>query len=179
VFARGQRPTAAELYELIHAFPQERYVINNSFGATANLFVRRRVFDVIGWFDGALASGGDRDLCLRAVRAGFHLGYAPDAVVRHPARTRLVDLYRKQRRVMRGVFTMGLAQPRVGRALRDLVPPLRSVLRTADHPVLSTVGAVARYATATTVVRYATAVETMRNLSASGDAAGDLLEHQP
>ena len=60
---------------------------------TANLGARREALDAIGGFDPALAHvGEDVDLCLRARAAGFPLGWAPDAVVEHPADARLRPL---------------------------------------------------------------------------------------
>jgi GT2 family glycosyltransferase len=71
--------------------------------ATANLFVKRDVFERIGGFDDALESGGDFEFCLRARKAGFRLGYAPEARVRHPARAELGELVKQTRRIARGI----------------------------------------------------------------------------
>ncbi len=56
---------------------------------TANMFVRRSLFDAIGLFDGDLLSGGDVEWTARAVTAGFALDYCPGAVVQHPVRNTL------------------------------------------------------------------------------------------
>lgn len=58
------------------------------FFETANLFVRRSLFDNLGGFDEWLRIGGRpfaEDLWFgwRAVRAGAHTGFAPDALVNH------------------------------------------------------------------------------------------------
>jgi glycosyltransferase involved in cell wall biosynthesis len=52
---------------------------------TANLFLRRSLFDAVGGFDESLPSGGDYDFVRRCVAHGLHLSYAADAVVEHPA----------------------------------------------------------------------------------------------
>ena len=62
---------------------------------TGNLFVRRKVFDEVGLFDAELISHEDSEWGLRATRAGKGLGYAPEAVVYHRARTSLASLVRK------------------------------------------------------------------------------------
>jgi glycosyltransferase involved in cell wall biosynthesis len=52
---------------------------------TANLFVRRSVFEALGGFDPVLPSGGDYDFVRRALRdLDVRLRYAPAAIVRHP-----------------------------------------------------------------------------------------------
>ena len=51
-------PSTAELVDAGRFLRQRRYV-EEGFGATANLFVRRSVFDSLGGFDEHLKSGGD------------------------------------------------------------------------------------------------------------------------
>ena len=53
---------------------------------TANLFVRRELFDHIDGFDDTLPEHGDFDFAERAAAAGGRLVYAPLARVRHPTR---------------------------------------------------------------------------------------------
>ena len=54
---------------------------------TANLFLRRELFDRMGGFDGTIPEYGDFEFVERCVAAGAQLSYAPDAVVSHPVRT--------------------------------------------------------------------------------------------
>lgn len=97
-----RRPTAAELYDLALSFPQERYVRDQHFAATANLLTRRKILDQVGPFDATLRSGGDQDWGVRAWKAGVRLAYAPEAVVRHPARRTFAELAAKTRRTHGG-----------------------------------------------------------------------------
>lgn len=116
-------PTPIELFERETAFPQQRYVEGMGFGVTANLFVRRSVFDAVGPFDEHLRSGGDRELCNRAVAAGHRLVYGGGAVVDHPARATVAEVAEKARRVLVGARDDG----RLGSArslVRRLKPPL-------------------------------------------------------
>jgi GT2 family glycosyltransferase len=53
---------------------------------TANLFVRRDVFERLGGFDETLPEHGDFDFAERVVAWGARLTYAPKALVRHPTR---------------------------------------------------------------------------------------------
>jgi glycosyltransferase involved in cell wall biosynthesis len=91
-------PSAAELVDAGRFLRQRRYV-QEGFGATANLFVQRRVFDSLGGFDEHLKSGGDYEFGLRCSLAGIPIQYADDVVVSHPARASLRELLSKSERV--------------------------------------------------------------------------------
>ena len=98
-FRQPRRPTWAEQFDSAYYLDQRRYVVSCGFAATANLFVRRDLFEAVGLFDAALQSGGDQEWCLRAARAGHAAQYAPDAVVWHPARATWTEILRKARRI--------------------------------------------------------------------------------
>jgi len=97
-------PTATELYELLVAFPQERFVTRQHFSATANLFTFKSVFEKIGLFDANLKSGGDFDWGTRVFAAGYTQMYADDTCVLHPARYSIAEIAQKQARVVRGLY---------------------------------------------------------------------------
>ena len=84
------------------AFQQQAYVAHGG-AVTANLFVRRAVFEAIGRFNAGLQSGGDFEFCRRAVAAGWRLAYADTAEVTHPPRDSVAALLRKNRRVACGL----------------------------------------------------------------------------
>jgi GT2 family glycosyltransferase len=92
----GDSPSIASLVDSATYLDQERYT-QRGFGAGANLWVRRSVFDRYGFFSENLqAYGGDEEeFCQRATEAGATIVYAPEAHVRHPPRERLRDLSRK------------------------------------------------------------------------------------
>jgi hypothetical protein len=54
---------------------------------TANLFLRRELFDRVGGFEGEIPEYGDFEFVERCIASGAQLQYAPEAVVFHPART--------------------------------------------------------------------------------------------
>ena len=83
----SQGRSTATLYQFCFAFPAQAYVTASGMAQTVNLFVRREVFEEIGFFDDRLRSGGDLEWTLRATRdAGKRLGYEESAVVAHPPR---------------------------------------------------------------------------------------------
>lgn len=91
-------PSTAELVDAGRFLRQRRYV-QEGFGATANLFVHRNVFDSVGGFDEHLKSGGDYEFGLRCSQAGISIQYAENVVVSHPARASLRELLSKGERV--------------------------------------------------------------------------------
>ncbi|HEX7707677.1 MAG TPA: glycosyltransferase [Thermoanaerobaculia bacterium] len=95
-------PTAVELYEVLFAFPQRRFVEVFHFGATANLFVSRVHFDQVGGFRDDLQSGGDYEFGTRLHAAGVPAIYCEQAAVDHPARPSWKQLREKISRVTAG-----------------------------------------------------------------------------
>jgi GT2 family glycosyltransferase len=124
-----QRNVATD-FDQAFAFRQAE-TVRNGHSVTANLFVRHEVFDVVGPFNEQMQSGGDFELCSRAIRAGFQLVYAEHALVWHPARDSLTALFRKNRRVAGGFRRREFDLRRQGlRArLRFVVSMLRPRLR--------------------------------------------------
>jgi glycosyltransferase involved in cell wall biosynthesis len=105
VFAQEpEAPTLAERWELARAFPQEHYLRDLHFSATANAFTTRAVVERVGRFSQSLKSGGDREFGERVWAAGLPLVYAPRAIMRHPARRELGELLRKAERTTRGDY---------------------------------------------------------------------------
>ena len=157
--SQNGRRSPVELYELLHAFPQQRYIEQFHFGATANVFTRRDVVEAVGSFNETLLSGGDKEWGQRVNAAGFSLVYAAGAVVRHPARSSWGDFRVKLDRVFAGEVSARSqrgdpVEELVRLSPRSLVPPLRSIaahwgdprLRTRSEKLLYAVGAcVARW----------------------------------
>lgn len=109
--------TGSEAYEAVFAFRNRRYVEQQGFSVTANLFCRRTVFAASGPF--LAGTSEDRDWCVRARALGFRIGYAPAAVVGHPARGDWPALLCKWRRLNAEMFAF--ARERRGGRLRWLV----------------------------------------------------------
>ena len=82
-FVTPRPPTVWSLLTIDMFLDQER-AVRLSRAVTANLFVRRELFDELGGFDDSLPSGGDYEFVLRAVERDARLAYAPGSIVRHP-----------------------------------------------------------------------------------------------
>lgn len=92
-----RRMTAAEAFESVFAFQNERYVKDRNFTVTASMFVWRSVFDAVGPFENGVPE--DIDWCRRARLKGYRIGFAPESIAGHPARRTMPELRRKWRRL--------------------------------------------------------------------------------
>lgn len=132
----------AEAYEAVFAFNFRKYIEQDKFSGTGNLFVPRRVFEATGPFRAGVSE--DKEWCHRANAAGFRLGYEPAAVVAHPARRTWDELCLKWQRVVRESYLLAREKP--GWKLRWLartvavaaspIPHAARVLRHARLPGL-------------------------------------------
>jgi len=102
IFFTHSKPNIWEYYDASHSLNQESYVKNYEFGTTANLFVLKELFDRYGLFLKNLKSGGDYEFCRRLVKGGEKIDYLNDAIVRHPARSTLRSILKKNKRVAKG-----------------------------------------------------------------------------
>lgn len=168
IFSRDQdRRTAVELYDMLTNLDQRTYVRAGRFGATANLFVKRAVFDAVGVFDPVTRSGGDVEWGQRAAAAGFALKYADEARVDHPAREGWRELSAMVTRRIGGVHDLrdrktcsflGIDRGILG----GMIPPVRYSLALGRDPRLRTVGERAKVMVVAFAVRYLEEAERIR-----------------
>jgi GT2 family glycosyltransferase len=125
----NDNPSTAELYDIAHGLPQERYV-SQGYAVTANLAVPTAVFKTIGLFDEERFSGGDADFCQRAIKAGFDLKFIPQAIVYHPARKTWAEYATKVRRMKGGQVRAGKLPRRIKYVFITLTPPVWRLWRT-------------------------------------------------
>jgi cellulose synthase/poly-beta-1,6-N-acetylglucosamine synthase-like glycosyltransferase len=119
------RRTAAECYEDIFSYCQQLFVERDHYVATLNMAVRSDVFREIGGF-GGLSIAEDRDWGRRAHAAGKRIIYAPEILVRTPARESFSELARKWDRHIGHDFAEVRGKP---------VALFRWVLKAAAMPV--------------------------------------------
>lgn len=103
-FREGDGEELAYLFEKQFSFNQKRNVEQNKQSITANLFVKKKIFEAIGDFSENLLSGGDYEWTKRATSAGFRLVYGENVLVSHPARKTVESLKQKKRRTSGGMF---------------------------------------------------------------------------
>lgn len=122
--------SGAEAFERVFAFDFKTYITKKGFTGAGNLFCSRAVFDQVGGFRVGVSE--DVEWSYRARGKGLRLGYAPCAIVGHPARRNWEELWGKWRRV--NAETYGLYRERTGGNLtwlaRSLALPLSAVLHT-------------------------------------------------
>ncbi len=93
VFSLPDRPTIWTYLD-IDTFKDHERQVRNANAETANLFVRRGVFEKIGGFDDSLPEHGDFEFVARCVAAGHLLVYEPTARVEHPTRDQATPFLR-------------------------------------------------------------------------------------
>jgi len=93
--------TASEYYDAVMNIQNEEAVRERGVGNTANLFIKRKIFESIGYFPKGIYSGGDVYFTAKASTSGFSIIYASDAIVTHPTRS-FFDLLKKAFRVGKG-----------------------------------------------------------------------------
>ena len=128
------KPNAVERYEKIVSHRQKDYVEKHQFGATANLFSSKRIFKKVGLFDAKLKSRGDLEWGQRVVKYGFDSVYTEEAIVRHPARRTLIELFWRNVRLAGGRIDQRRQSnfpPISPRYLANLIlPPLKEIIST-------------------------------------------------
>lgn len=92
------------LYEKQFSFNQKRNVQVNKQSITANLFVKKEVFEQIGYFPENLLSGGDFEWTKKASHFGYNLVFGEDVLVKHPARKSIASLQKKKKRTSGGMY---------------------------------------------------------------------------
>lgn len=91
------RMTGAEAFERVFAFDFESYINKKGFTGSGNMFCPKVLFERVGGFRPVVSE--DYEWSHRARGMGYRLGYAPKAVVGHPARRTWEELTRKWARV--------------------------------------------------------------------------------
>jgi glycosyltransferase involved in cell wall biosynthesis len=130
----GTRASMWERYDRAMYLQQQEYVEHQHFAATANLFVRRDVFERIGRFVPELVASGDLEFGRRASEAGYKLVFAPGAAVEHRPRVNFRETWALHRKLGSGFAELARHGSRVApwreKALRI---PLGSVIDAVNR----------------------------------------------
>lgn len=158
-----EKKSAVALYQVITGFDQEDKINKKGFSVTANLFCTKEQFSCVGPFSEDLFSGGDMEWCWRAIKKGYSLRYAPEALVFTNPRVSLSAAIRQARRVTAGRKIMeakGLAH--IGlQALAKKRSSFEAALWILTHQKLSRLDRVRVFFVAL-IIRLAEAVERIR-----------------
>ena len=137
------RMTPVEAFERVFAFDFESYINKKGFTGSGNLFCPRDIFERVGGFRATVSE--DVEWSHRATGLGYRLGYAPTAIVGHPARKAWPELVAKWRRTIAESYAL-ISEKRGGRVwwlLRTLALPASAVAHTPKvlaSPELPTMG---------------------------------------
>jgi glycosyltransferase involved in cell wall biosynthesis len=170
-FKNPQRLTAVELYESIMALPQQEFLEKHQYGATANVFTWKSVFEQVGVFDATLKSSGDMEWGQRVATYGYKQFYAEDTCVAHPARSSWSDLYKRTIRHAGGFYDLQVKtsksfreknQKFITSLLQDLTPPLLFTLSVFLDSRLKKTTHKIKASSVMFFIRYVSAWEKMR-----------------
>jgi glycosyltransferase involved in cell wall biosynthesis len=103
-YSNTNKKNSIELYESIFEFQQQRKVETEGSAITANLFVKKQIFEDIGLFNETLLSGGDTEWGKRAKTAGYNIVYAPNVIIFHPTRSTWSSIMNKTKRIYGGMW---------------------------------------------------------------------------
>ncbi|MGH8872822.1 MAG: glycosyltransferase [Acidimicrobiia bacterium] len=164
--ADPENPTGVELCDIMTSFQQKRFIEDLHFAATACVFTRMSVLDRVGPFNEELMSGGDREWGVRVHASGLRLHYADDVVIGHPARKSLRQLYTRSKRLHAGArdasSTRRFSRGSGRKALRNLVPPVRTAWRMFQDDRVPTTWSWVRLVAVLTLVRLMSVWFTLR-----------------
>ncbi len=126
----AERMTAVEAFERVFAFDFKTYITRKGFTGAGNLFCAREMFEQVGGFRPAVSE--DLEWSLRARSMGFRLGYAPSAIVGHPARRTWTELCAKWARVNCETYLLYCERPagRLRWLLRSMALPVSAFVHT-------------------------------------------------
>lgn len=134
--------SAVEIWEMFHNYHSEDCVKLLHFGLTANLFVKRSVFDKVGLFNPDLRSAGDYEWGNRVYKHGLNIYYDEDVLVMHPSRGSLSQLVNKTRRLIGGQLDVGLISRNycLKKVLIDIFPPVITMFRILSSDDIKSLG---------------------------------------
>ena len=124
------RMTPTEAFERVFAFDFKDYILNKGFTGSGNLFCARTLFEKVGGFRSVVSE--DVEWSHRARGMGFTLGYAPAAVIGHPARRTWPELVVKWKKSNAEAYNLLIERPggRLWWFLRSLALPASAVAHT-------------------------------------------------
>ncbi|TVQ80523.1 MAG: glycosyltransferase [Bradymonadales bacterium] len=127
-FDINEESSTAEIYDALVNIRMKESIMTRQVAKTANLFIRRKVFEAIGLFAEGVRSGEDVGWTSRAVEYGFRLEFSSEAVV--------VKAPRRLREVLRKQWRVATWQPRIRRAAQGQTPKRNRVKRSLPRLII-------------------------------------------
>lgn len=129
------RVTAAKIVDALTSINMQKAIEERGTAYTANLFVKKEVFDKVGLFEEGVRSGGDVRWTLKAKEQGFTISYCKSSIVEKFARP-TKELYRKKIRTGKGYYYSWKQEPNrkiwFYNFFRSLKPPAISKIRNLN-----------------------------------------------
>jgi glycosyltransferase involved in cell wall biosynthesis len=97
-----EHPTSVELFELVVKFNLKEWIEKRHVCMTCNMFVWKKVIDMMGQFNENLKSSGDVEWSSRVHAAGLKLIYNDKTCIQHPARRSWHEIIKRYRRLEGG-----------------------------------------------------------------------------
>jgi len=97
IFKKTSNLNIFEIYDS-HMYLQQEYNVSVGASTTANLLVKKNIFNSLGLFSN-VQSGGDVEWTKKAVDKGFKLIYCENAKIFHPARKSFKETIKKELRL--------------------------------------------------------------------------------
>lgn len=97
--------SAAAILDVLYNFDQATSLQQNGAATTANLFVRRAVFEKVGGFNPHCLIE-DIEFGRRLTQSGLTTVFVQEAIVYHPPRGHVAEMWKKGVRCGRGIFTL-------------------------------------------------------------------------
>jgi len=99
IFRQPHGSKTVYAYEKKYLFRQDENAEKGE-SVTANLFVKRHLFEAAGGFDASIKSMGDLEFTRRCTGAGSRMLYGEKVSIRHPARTSVLLFLKRKYRVL-------------------------------------------------------------------------------
>jgi glycosyltransferase involved in cell wall biosynthesis len=124
-FGANRNAGVCYIDEQLTGFPVHSYLKRFCFVPTCCLGVSKQLISRIGDFDSRLVSGGDQEFGQRVSLMNIRQLFAHDIVISHPPRTNLVDVLKKNVRIGRGFYQLGMFYPkRYPEKIRNILNPI-------------------------------------------------------
>lgn len=132
-FKDPDQPTVFEIYDSMNFLRQKYYIEKYNFGAIANVFTYKDVFEKVGLFNYELKSGGDSEWGKRVFSAGYTQVYADNVLVAHPARSHWEEIRKKAVRVTEGMYRQEKERQSLVNFTIEILRDLKSPLKELDR----------------------------------------------